>query len=125
MPCRSGYDDEPNVIYRERKVYVTSKELQKELQQCREETKYYADKADQMVTERNKIKKELDAMTRAFCYVTNRMFDYDPEYLDSIIAVDGAVKAIFEAHQKLDREQGRSFLYRGVSGKLVRVKGRE
>lgn len=118
MPCRSGYEDEPQVVYREKKVYVGNTELKKELED-------YVHRANKAIRERNAMKAELDEMTRAFCYVTNRLFDYDEEYLRLVLERDERVHSVFATHQQLDKKAGRSFLYKGKNGKLVRVEGEE
>lgn len=113
MPCRSGYDDEVQVVIREKKVVVGDKELQEEVRKLTEKT-------NAMIKERNTIKRELDEMTRAFCVVTNRLFDYDAEYLEMILEADQALRLIFEEHQKLDRASNRPYLWVGKDGKRRR-----
>lgn len=123
MPCRSGYDDEPQIVYREKKVYIGNSELKKELDEVRRTVEDYVDRANKAIRERNAMKAELDEMTRAFCYMTNRLFDYDEEYLRLILEKDHEVHKVFAEHQQLDKKAGRSFLYKGKNGKLVRVEG--
>ncbi len=120
MPCRSGWDDEVQVVIREKKVVVGDKELQEELKKSQEEAKNLAEKYNAMIVERGKIKRELDDMTRAFCVVTNRLFDYDAEYLEMILEADQDLRLVFEEHQKLDRASNRSYLWVGKDGKRRR-----
>lgn len=120
MPCRSGYDDEVQVVIREKKVVVGNKELQEELRKSQEEVRELTEKTNAMIKERNTIKRELDEMTRAFCVVTNRLFDYDAEYLEMILEADQALRLIFEEHQKLDRASNRPYLWVGKDGKRRR-----
>lgn len=135
MPCRSDYLAEPEVVIKE--VYVTRDEYHRKVDASH--SKEVADlkgqlvtlqtqlveaknKANEIINERNKIVKELDNMTWAFCYITNRLFENDLNYLKLLLQNKRVAKEFWE-HQQLDMKAGRTFIYVDKDGNFQRFNG--
>lgn len=131
MPCNSGYD-EVRVIVKE--IYLTEDEYKKRIDAEKEQEVGSAKReqnvaiskmehaikhVQKMTDERNLIVKELDEMTWAFCYITNKLFENDLEYLKLLLNNERVAKQFWE-HQQLDMKANRSFIYKDKNGELKR-----
>lgn len=56
------------------------------------------------------MKDDIDLMTRSFCKITNLLYDYDPEVLARFLMNDEELLEVFQKHQKVDKQQGRSYI---------------
>lgn len=129
MPCRSGYEEVREII---KEVYVTRDDYHKkvdaqhqnEVNRLASELKHLRKEANSVIAERNKIVKELDDMTWAFCYITNRLFENDLNYLKLLLQNERVAKEFWE-HQQLDMKAGRTFIYVDKNGEFQRFKGTE
>lgn len=122
MPCRSGYEEVREII---REVYVTRDDYHKkvdaqhqnEVNRLTSELNHLRKEANSVIEERNKIVKELDDMTWAFCYITNRLFENDLNYLKLLLQNERVAKEFWE-HQQLDMKAGRTFIYVDKNGEF-------
>lgn len=57
-----------------------------------------------------RMKDDIDLMTRSFCKITNLLYDYDPEVLAKFLMSDEELLEVFQKHQRVDKQQGRSYI---------------
>nr|DAS95082.1 MAG TPA: hypothetical protein [Caudoviricetes sp.] len=57
-----------------------------------------------------RMKDDIDLMTRSFCKITNLLYDYDPELLAKFLMSDEELLEVFQKHQRVDKQQGRSYI---------------
>ena len=130
MPCRCDYDEEPRVVYKGTKEALAERDkaeanLTKERRKHREELAIAQATFDGLRAKYNNCVKDFDDMTWAFCFVTNKLYDHDPQFLEILLQVDERFKRIFDAHQVSDMAAGRSFLYVDKNGVRKRFIGKE
>lgn len=121
MPCRCDYMEEPKVVYKGTKEALAERDEAKA--QLKEEyRKRYSERVElntaleNLRAKYNNCVKDFDDMTWAFCFVTNKLFDHDPQFLEILLQADERFKRIFDAHQVSDMSAGRSFLYVDKNG---------
>ena len=130
MPCRCDYMEEPEVVYKGTKEALAERDEAKA--QLKEEyRKRYSERVElntaleNLRAKYNNCVKDFDDMTWAFCFVTNKLFDHDPQFLEILLQADERFKRIFDAHQVSDMAAGRSFLYVDKNGVRKRFIGKE
>lgn len=130
MPCRCDYMEEPKVVYKGTKEALAERDEAKA--QLKEEyRKRYSERVElntalkNLRAKYNNCVKDFDDMTWAFCFVTNKLFDHDPLFLEILLQADERFKRIFDAHQVSDMSAGRSFLYVDKNGVRKRFIGKE
>lgn len=130
MPCRCDYDEEPRVIYTGTKDAMRERDkaeadLMRERKKHSEELVRAQSALDGLRGKYNNCVKDFDDMTWAFCFVTNKLFDHDSQFLEILLQADERFKRIFDAHQVSDMSAGRSFLYVDKNGVRKRFIGKE
>ena len=131
MPCRCDYDEEePRVIYMGTKDAMRERDkaeadLMKARRKHSEELAQVQSAMESLRAKYNNCVKDFDDMTWAFCFVTNKLFDHDPQFLEILLRADERFKRIFDAHQVSDMNAGRSFLYVDKNGIRKRFIGKE
>ena len=130
MPCRCDYDEEPRVIYTGTKDAMRERDkaeadLMKARRKHSEELAQVQSAMESLRAKYNNCVKDFDDMTWAFCFVTNKLFDHDPQFLEILLRADERFKRIFDAHQVSDMNAGRSFLYVDKNGIRKRFIGKE
>lgn len=113
--------EEPKVVYKGTKEALAERDEAKA--QLKEEyRKRYSERVElntaleNLRAKYNNCVKDFDDMTWAFCFVTNKLFDHDPQFLEILLQADERFKRIFDAHQVSDMSAGRSFLYVDKNG---------
>lgn len=130
MPCRCDYDEEPKVIYTGTKDAMRERDkaeadLMKARRKHSEELAQVQSALESLRAKYNNCVKDFDNMTWAFCFVTNKLFDHDPQFLEILLRADERFKRIFDAHQVSDMNAGRSFLYVDKNGVRKRFIGKD
>lgn len=122
--------EEPKVVYKGTKEALAERDEAKA--QLKEEyRKRYSERVElntaleNLRAKYNNCVKDFDDMTWAFCFVTNKLFDHDPQFLEILLQADERFKRIFDAHQVSDMSAGRSFLYVDKNGVRKRFIGKE
>lgn len=67
------------------------------------------------------MKEDIDLMTRSFCKITNLLYDYDPEVLAKFLMSDEELLEVFQKHQRVDKQQGRSYIQFEMKPTIQRV----
>ena len=72
-----------------------------------------------------RMKDDIDLMTRSFCKITNLLYDYDPEVLARFLMSDEELLEVFQKHQRVDKQQGRSYIQFEMKPTIQRVDARK
>lgn len=72
-----------------------------------------------------RMKDDIDLMTRSFCKITNLLYDYDPELLAKFLISDEELLEVFQKHQRVDKQQGRSYIQFEMKPTIQRVDARK
>lgn len=101
MPCQSSYGDDE--AYLRSQLSNVSHENSKNKELIK------------------RMKEDIDLMTRSFCKITNMLFDHDPELLIRFLTSDKELLEVFQKHQKVDKQQGRSYIELEIKQTIRRV----
>ena len=101
MPCQSSYGDDE--AYLRSQLSNVSHENSKNKELIK------------------RMKEDIDLMTRSFCKITNMLFDHDPELLIKFLTNDKELLKVFQDHQKVDKQQGRSYIELEIKQTIRRV----
>ena len=101
MPCQSSYGDDE--AYLRSQLSNVSHENSKNKELIK------------------RMKEDIDLMTRSFCKITNMLFDHDPDLLIRFLTNDKELLEVFQKHQKVDKQQGRSYIELEIKQTIRRV----
>lgn len=101
MPCQSSYGDDE--AYLRSQLSNVSHENSKNKELIK------------------RMKEDIDLMTRSFCKITNMLFDHDPDLLIRFLTNDKELLDVFQKHQKVDKQQGRSYIELEIKQTIRRV----